>query len=243
MNSPSPAEREKRAAAEVAEKALARQIESAWQNGREAGLAEAKAELQAELERIGMDARGRCNALLKNFEQGVHVLEDQLAERVLALALQFGQQIACQHLHSVPDSISGVLNDALQQLGRQYRALDVMVHPDDVETARQWLDLHHPELTVKVLGNPTMSPGGCRLDAGTMTVDASLQTRIERAYAGMGIRAAAACTKIESVKDYPSTNQMAASRYATEAENMALASAPELSSGSDGNADDSSNES
>ncbi len=184
-------EQARRAAAEAAERELQQQVEAAWQNGREAGLQEARAAQQAETERIGMDARAHCDRLLKNLQEGLQSLEGQLADRILALALQFGEQIACRQLHSVPDSICDVLADAIQHLGRQYRCFDVNVHPEDAETVAHWLDLHHPGMTVKVVPDAAISRGGCVLNTGAMHVDASLETRIRRAYAGMGTEPAA----------------------------------------------------
>ncbi|MDO5101579.1 MAG: FliH/SctL family protein [Lautropia sp.] len=190
FNGPDPeelAERERRAAQEAADQALHRQLEAAWQSGHEAGMSAMRAEQQAEEERLGMTARSHVDSLLKHFGDGLNALQEELAARVLSLALRFGEQIACQHLNGHPDSITAVVSESLQQLGSQYRSVEMSVHPDDVAMVTDWMKRHHPEMTVKVLGMANISRGGCRLDTGTMVVDATLETRIQRAYAGMGV--------------------------------------------------------
>lgn len=190
FNGPDPAEvaeRERRAAQEAAERELHRQVEAAWQAGHEAGVSATRAEHQAEQTRIGMDAQAHVDALLKDFGQGLEALKEDLASRVMALALRFGEQIACQQISLLPEGITAVLSDSIEQLGGQYRSMELSVHPDDVAMVADWMKLHHPEMSVRVLGVAGLSRGGCRLNTGTMVVDATLETRIQRAYAGMGI--------------------------------------------------------
>lgn len=185
-------ERERRAAAEAAERELQRQVEAAWQNGHEAGRQAALAEQQEQARQLGMDLRARHDSLMASLQQGLQALENGLADQLLALALQFGEKIACHHLAQVPESICAVLAEAIQQLGRQYRNLEIALHPDEVAAVSQWLALNQPDMTVKVIGRPGISPGGCLINAGSMQVDARLETRIERAWAGMGLPAGAA---------------------------------------------------
>ncbi|MDO4682843.1 MAG: FliH/SctL family protein [Lautropia sp.] len=190
FNGPDPAEvaeRERRAAQEAAERELHRQVEAAWQAGHEAGVSATRAEHQAEQDRLGMAAQAHVDALLHDFGQGLDALKEDLAARVMALALRFGEQIACQQLSLMPEGITAVLSDSLEQLGGQYRSMELSVHPDDVALVADWMKLHHPEMSIRVLGVAGLSRGGCRLETGAMRVDATLETRIQRAYAGMGV--------------------------------------------------------
>lgn len=192
-------------AARLAEQKLAQQLEASWQSGHEAGLAEARQQQTDEEQRIGMSALARSQALLADLEAGVQALQGELAQQVLALALEFGRHIACQQIRLDADALLPVLAESMQHVGQRHRQLELTVNPEDAAVAQQWFASEHPGLSLKIVPNPRISRGGCLLEAGSTTVDSRLETRIQRAFAGLGSQPG----------DFPAPNARAADGYSS----------------------------
>lgn len=176
-------------AARRAEQELAKQLEASWQAGREAGLAEARQQQADEEQARGMKAQAHWQALLADLDKGTQALHEELAQQVLNLALAFGRRIACEQIRVDPGALLPVLAESMQHVHQRHRQLELQVNPDDAGVAQHWFASEHPELSLKIVPNPRISRGGCVLQAGSTTVDARLETRIERAFAGMGMQA------------------------------------------------------
>lgn len=175
--------------ARAAEQQLAQQLEAAWQNGHEAGFASARQQQQDAEAALGMEARTRCNALLNDLENGLQALQGDLARQVLNLVLEMGRHIACEQIHQDEQRIVPVLKSILGEIGQRHRQLEVQLHPDDAAAARDWFSTEHPEVRLKLIGNPRLSRGGCVVNAGSTVVDGQLETRVRRAFAAMGAEA------------------------------------------------------
>lgn len=172
--------------AREAEQQLAQQLEAAWQNGHETGFAAARQQQQDAEAALGMDARTRCDALLNDLGNGLQALEGDLARQVMNLALEIGRHIACEQIRRDAQRIVPVLKSILGEIGQRHRQLEVQLHPDDASAARDWFSSEHPEIRLKLIGNPRLSRGGCVVNAGSTVVDGQLETRVRRAFAALG---------------------------------------------------------
>lgn len=169
-----------------AEQQLTQQLEASWQSGHDAGFAAAQQQYHEEEQALGMNAAERVSSMLTSLNNGLQAIQGNMAQQVLALALEFGRRIACEQIRANPDALLPVLSESMQRVSQRIRHLEVSVHPDDQEICRHWFATEHPELALRVLPSPRISRGGCQIMAGSTFIDSRVETRVARAFAGMG---------------------------------------------------------
>jgi flagellar assembly protein FliH len=136
--------------------------------GYAAGLALAKAQAQA------------LQALLVALPQAMRTAETEVAEDLLALAIDIAQQVVSQTLASEPQHMLALVRDLLRMEPVLSGTPRLLMHADDVALVQQHLA---DELTAagwRIRTDPTIQRGGCRVHAASGALDATLETRWER---------------------------------------------------------------
>lgn len=142
--------------------------------GRAAGMADgmATAELLVEQLRTVLDALATPLAAV-----------DAELERVLvALTLEAARRIAQQELNLDPAKVAAVVRDAVSGLGAGARSVAVYVNPDDYAALAEVLadqTRSDPEAGPgwRLVADPEVLPGGCRVESEQASVVASLDAR------------------------------------------------------------------
>lgn len=136
--------------------------------GYAAGLAQAQAQAQA------------MQALLLALPQAMHTAEAEVAEDLLALAIDIAQQIVSQTLVVDPQPMLALVRNLLRMEPVLNGTPRLLLHADDAALVQQYLA---DELTVagwRIRTDPTIQRGGCRVHAASGALDATLETRWER---------------------------------------------------------------
>lgn len=136
--------------------------------GYAAGLAQAQEQAQA------------MRALLVALPHAMHTAETEVAEDLLALALDIAQQVVSQTLVSDPQPMLALVRNLLRMEPLLSGTPRLLLHADDVALVQQHLG---DELTVadwRIRTDPTIQRGGCRVHAASGALDATLETRWER---------------------------------------------------------------
>lgn len=128
-------------------------------------------------------ARGRLEAaelaqLLGSFDEALSQLDQQVAEEVLALALEVARQVVRDSLAVKPEAVLGVVREALGQTPQQHAQLHV--HPDDAVLVRQYLGEQLTHTGHRLVEDEQIERGGCRIDSAGAQMDATLATRWRR---------------------------------------------------------------
>ena len=152
----------------------------AWQVGYEEGLASGRAAAQQE-------HAARLRALdqqLVRFDAVMVALArpladlDEIVERELAeLACAIARQVVRRELRTEPAHVIGAVRAAVALLPVAARDVRVVLHPDDAELVRERLGGGSGEGAWHIAEDPMMGRGGCRVEAGSSTVDASVESR------------------------------------------------------------------
>ena len=183
---PEPLDASLAAAAEAAAQVEAR-IAAAFEQGVAEGLYRARSEQQDQERQLGLSARQRWDGLLDGLAQGIGEIESRLADRILDLAAMMAASIACREITLARDRIEPVLAEAIALVGTACRQLEVSAHPSDCEAIDAWLRSQGGESALAIRADPGIAPGGCLLRADDAMLDATLQTRIHRTLASVGI--------------------------------------------------------
>ncbi len=159
---------------------LARVREQAYREGVAAGRQEAQAALAAE--------RAALKALIAGVNELMQDFEQTLAGDVLSVGLELAKQIVRSALRVKPDLVMAVVREAISSLPGLSEHTVLLLNPADAAIVRKGLEDDPAVATLpwKIVEDPQIERGGCRLETPTTEVDAALETRWRRVVASLG---------------------------------------------------------
>ncbi|HYE37819.1 flagellar assembly protein FliH [Methylocaldum sp.] len=148
--------------------------ERGYQDGREEGY------------RQGYD-EGRVNAasLAQRFQELIGCLDEPLAQvegqveqELVALAIAIAKQLIRRELKTEPGEIIAVVRQAIAILPSGARKIGLHIHPDDAELIRSALALDELGPRWRIVEDPLLTRGGCRVTTDTSYIDATVEKRL-----------------------------------------------------------------
>ena len=143
----------------------------AWQEGYEAGLAAARAEMAEEARRQAEAWERRRQELEERFRRLVEDSRDQ----VLELALAVARRVAGDNLAADRERLRARIDEALARLAGE--GARVLVHPDsaaELAAGRPWPP------GVELVGDTSLAPGDFQVDSPRGSVDGRVDAQVER---------------------------------------------------------------
>lgn len=177
---------------------LEARIAAAFQEGLAEGRYQAVAENEQREQQAGLSAQQRWSSLLADLAGGIAEVEATMADRLLDLAALLATRIACREILLGRDRIEPVLTEMLKLITGACRDLEVTAHPSDCAAIETWLSPRCGEGRLAIRGDASLTPGGCLLRADDTLLDATVETRVARALAAVGIDARQAGAMAES---------------------------------------------
>jgi len=149
--------------------------EQGYAAGYEEGIADAKAVLADTKE------------ILNNFQQAITDLDQKIADQLLATSIGIANQVLRQSLKLQPELLLPVVREAVATLhpGAGHPAL--LAHPEDAALIRKHMGEHLNHNNWRIIEDPAIARGGCRIELGASDVDATLQTRWRRVIEAIGV--------------------------------------------------------
>lgn len=125
-------------------------------------------------------------SVLTALDRDLAQLDEQLADKVLSLALTVARSMLLTALEVQPEMLLPILREALAEIPAQSTHKRIHLHPEDAKLVR----MHASELLSagawQVIDDVKVSRGGCRVRTDHGEVDATLETRWLRALASIG---------------------------------------------------------
>ncbi|MBP1150435.1 MULTISPECIES: flagellar assembly protein FliH [unclassified Methylocaldum] len=130
---------------------------------------------------------GRVNAasLAQRLQELIDCLSEPLAEvgdrveqELVALAIAVAKQLIRRELKTEPGEIIAVVREAMAILPSSARKIALHLHPDDAELIRSTLALDELGPRWKVVEDPLLTRGGCRVTTDTSYIDATVEKRL-----------------------------------------------------------------
>jgi flagellar assembly protein FliH len=150
---------------------------SGYQIGKRTGYDEGQNAARAEAARIGK--------LANELDRALQEFDQQVADELLALAVEIARQVVRKEIAARPEVIIDVVNEALAYLPHQHAAIHL--HPEDASLVRSYLGDALTHAGHRILEEPTLKRGDCLLEAGGSQIDASTATRWRRVIESLGI--------------------------------------------------------
>ncbi len=148
--------------------------EAGYNAGYEEGAARAKAEAE------------RLDNLIHSLAQSLQVLDQDIADQLLGLGLEIARQVTRSALKVKPELLLPVVREALAALPVSHAHPTLTLHPTDAALLREHLGEQISHGGWRLLEDPDMEAGGCRVQAGASDIDATLATRWKRVLEAIG---------------------------------------------------------
>jgi flagellar assembly protein FliH len=158
--------------------------EEGHQSGYAAGLQAGREAGQAA---VGEEA-ARLREAAQSLEQSFAELDQQVADELLALAVEIARQVVRGELTARPSVILDVVQEALDQLPHQHATISL--HPSDAALVRAHQGDNLGHAGHRIREDNSLKPGDCLVEAGGSVLDASVATRWRRVLENLGLDSA-----------------------------------------------------
>ena len=152
------------------EEGFAQGKKEGFEYGHGEALAEGRKAMRANTERI--------DALLSTLDKPFMKLDEQVEQELVTLAISIVRQLVRREVHTDPGQIVGVVREAMAILPVASRNVQLILHPEDAELVREIYALSETELGWRIVEDPVMARGGCKVVTDTSQIDATLETRL-----------------------------------------------------------------
>lgn len=125
--------------------------------------------------------------LMDNLQQAMTGIDQDVADQLLALAIEVASQVLRQSLQIRPELLLPVVREAVTTLHPHHGQPLLFVHPGDAALVRSHLGDQLTHVNWRLVEDTTLTPGGCRVELAGSEVDATLETRWRRVVEGIGI--------------------------------------------------------
>ncbi len=163
--------------------------------GRDAGHAQGLAEGKAQGYAAGLAAgnaaaeaqAAQLRALAAALPDALRRAQEEIADALVALALDLARQVVHRGFESEPHWIVAVVQELLRKEPALQGEPRLLLHPEDVELVSGALANELQSAGWQVRADPAISRGGCRVQAATGAQDATVETRWARVSAALGV--------------------------------------------------------
>jgi len=149
------------------------------QAGYEAGLKEGREAGEAELQRQTRETLEPLLPLAAQFGEALAGLDEEVAERLVDLALATGRQLAGEALEARPEAILDIVRELLHVEPALSGRPRLWLHPADLALVKAQLGHEFEAAGWQLQPDDLVSRGGCRATSANGDLDATLESRWE----------------------------------------------------------------
>lgn len=151
--------------------------EEGFARGHAEGLQAARQETEAHLQRL--------NRILNTLSTPLQELDDRIEQELVTLVLGAARLIVRRELKTDPNIVVAAVREALTALPAAARQVRLHLHPDDAALLREHFKISGEEQSWKIVEDPVMARGGCKVLTETSQIDASVESRLTAIMAAM----------------------------------------------------------
>lgn len=152
-------------------------FKAGYEEGRDAGY---KAGLESGQKEI-QEQLGRLESVFGQLNQPLDELDQQIENDFIQLLMLLCRQFLGRELKQNPELVVSVVREAMAALPVNERQLRVFLHPDDLSLVKSGLSLDKEDGSGwQWQEDPNLTRGGVRLETTDTSIDASVETRLQR---------------------------------------------------------------
>jgi len=138
----------------------------------------------------GQDVAQHFAGLFVAAQAQIELSQQVMAKGVLELACALARQVVRRELSIDPAALQPVVREALGMLTVDTKAAAVRMHPADMDVVAGTLQSQYPNLNLTLVPDPSVTAGGCLVEAAGTVVDGSVERRWAKVVASLGLESA-----------------------------------------------------
>lgn len=150
--------------------------------GHEEGMAQALDEQRAATEQVLAPVRD----IADNFSAALREADQVISNEVLELALHLAKGMLKSALHVKPELVLPIVREAIEYLPVLQQPALLILNPEDAVVVRESIAEELDKGGWRVIDDPTLERGGCKVDTASNQIDASIQSRWQRLSHALG---------------------------------------------------------
>jgi len=151
--------------------------------GREAGRIEAFEAASSEFVRQQSGLIESCRQIISAIEADREAWQTAARQDLVDLAMAIARRVAHQVGREHREVVLANLEQAVRMVGAR-TDVTIAVNPQDAEAAKAFakslVDMREQWQKIRIAEEPDLSPGGCRVQWGSGSIDATLETQLDR---------------------------------------------------------------
>lgn len=157
-----------------------------FRRGFDAGVAHANAMHDERERQAGGQLAERMEALTAAFHHRLEAIERDIADQVVAMALDVARHALRATLAVQPETIIPIVQEALASIIDDSVRLHLYLNPRDEALVRAELGPKLAQSGCEIIADPALRAGGCRIETARAEIDATVETRWRRTLAALG---------------------------------------------------------
>jgi len=154
-----------------------RAYEEAFAQGREAGLAAARAETEQANKKLQAQV-ARLEAMFNLLDKPLQEMNAEVEQQLLSLAMTIARQLVRRELKTDPAQVIAIIRETVALLPAAARDVRVHLHPEDAAIVRERLAAPSADRAWTIVEDPVLTRGGCKVTTDTALIDARIETRL-----------------------------------------------------------------
>lgn len=145
--------------------------------GQKEGFEKTKHELENKIASFG--------SIIEMLTEPLNELDDEVVEQLAQLSMSVAKQVIRRELHTEQGEIVGIVREAMSALPASTRKIILNINPEDAALIRTSFSLgeeekESDELRWRVIEDPMISRGGCKISSKNSSIDATVEARLNR---------------------------------------------------------------
>ena len=117
--------------------------------------------------------------ILESFQKPFENLDEQVENEIVELVISMVKQLIRREVKMDPNHVVGVVREAMSALPVSRQDITLVLHPEDAEIIRDVFSLNEKEQGWRIVEDPVLKRGGCRVTSGDSQIDATLESRLD----------------------------------------------------------------
>jgi flagellar assembly protein FliH len=117
-------------------------------------------------------------SLLESLSQPFKVLDAEVEKELVKLAMGIATQIIRREIKLDPGQVIAAVREAINVLPLSSQKISLRLHPEDAELVRSALSLDEMSPAWKIVEDPLITHGGCKVDTEVSHIDATVENRL-----------------------------------------------------------------
>lgn len=124
------------------------------------------------------------SSMIEVLSEPLKNLDKDIVEQLSHLSMSVAKQVIRRELHTEHGEIVGIVREAMTALPASTKKITLNIHPDDSELIKNAFSINNDddsdELRWKVIEDPMITRGGCKIASENSRIDATIESRLNR---------------------------------------------------------------